>query len=105
CECICLRINSKGIKEMMLNSQLLVNASPVGMKESDPCVINPKFLHKNLCVFDIVYNNDTKLLRTCRKKGIKAVGGLSMLLYQGMRTFELWTGKRPPVEVMRKALQ
>jgi len=104
CECICLKINSKGIKEMVLNSQLLVNATPVGMKGTDPVVINPSLLHKGLCVFDLVYNRDTKLLRISRQKGIRATGGLNMLLYQGARSFELWTGKRAPAEIMRKAL-
>lgn len=104
CECIALRINSRGIQDMLLNSQLLVNATPRGMKDSDPAAVNPDFLHRGLCVFDLVYNRDTKLLRAARQKGIKAAGGLNMLLYQGARAFELWTGKRAPIEVMKKAL-
>ncbi len=104
CECVCLKMNSKGIKEMVWNSQLLINATPVGMKDSDPAVIDASLLHKGLRVFDIIYNKETKLLKTCRQKGIKAQGGLNMLLYQGVRAFELWTAKRPPVAVMKKAI-
>lgn len=104
-ECIALKIDSPGIREMILNSQLLVNASPVGMKDKDPVVINPEFLHRGLCVFDLVYNKDTKLIKIAKDLNLKATGGLNMLLYQGARAFELWTGKRAPVKVMRKTLK
>ena len=104
CECIALKMNSPGIREMILNSSLLVNATPCGMHGSDPISVKADFLHKGLCVFDLVYNRETKLLKAARQKGIKAAGGLKMLLYQGAKAFELWTGKRAPVEIMRKAL-
>jgi len=44
------------------------------------------------------------LLQQASKKGCKTLNGLGMLLWQGVFAFELWTGKKPPVEVMRKAL-
>lgn len=104
CECIALKINSPGLSEMILNSSLLVNATPCGMHDGDPISVKADFLHKGLCVFDLVYNRETKLLKAARQKGIKAAGGLNMLLYQGAKAFELWTGKRAPVKVMQKAL-
>ncbi|MBI4335132.1 MAG: shikimate dehydrogenase [Candidatus Omnitrophica bacterium] len=103
CECIALRPNSPGFKEMILNSRLLVNATPRGMREGDPISVKAEYLHKALCVFDLIYNRETKLVRAARKNGIKTTGGLNMLLYQGARAFELWTGKRAPIGVMRKA--
>lgn len=104
CECIALKLNSPGMREMILNAQLLVNATPCGMHSGDPVSIKAEFLHKGLCVFDLVYNRQTKLLKSAKQKGIRAAGGLNMLLYQGARAFELWTEKRAPVDVMRKAL-
>jgi len=104
CECFALQSGSMAIWDIILNADLLINASPCGMKDKDPLVVNPALLHKGLRVFDLVYNRDTKLLKACRNKGIKATGGLNMLLYQGARAFELWTGKKPPVGVMKKAL-
>jgi len=104
CECIALKTNSPGIPEMILNSQLLVNATYVGMKDKDPIAINSEYLHEGSRVFDLVYSRETKLLRACHKAGIRAAGGLNMLLYQGAKAFELWTGKRAPVETMRKEL-
>jgi len=105
CACLALPCGSPGIKEMILNSQLLVNATPCGMKDADPAAIDPKLLHKGLAVFDLVYNKNTKLIKAAKRMGLRASGGLDMLLYQGARAFELWTGKKAPVEVMRKALK
>jgi len=104
CECIALRINSRGIPDMILNSQLLVNATPCGMKENDASPVNTAYLHEHLSVFDLVYNRKTKLIKIAGQKGLKASSGLNMLLFQGAKAFELWTGRRAPVEVMRKTL-
>ena len=46
----------------------------------------------------------TPLLRAARDAGCRTANGLGMLLYQGVRAFEIWTGKPAPVEVMRRAL-
>jgi len=87
------------------NSDLLVNASPMGMKESDHCSIDEKSLHKNLLVYDLIYTpQETKLLGLAEKCGAKTSNGLGMLLYQGMIAFEIWTGREAPKEIMQKAL-
>jgi len=88
----------------VVDADLLVNASPVGMKKTDPLPINEKLLYKDLAVFDIVYNTQTSLVKVAKENGLKACGGLGMLLYQGVLAFEIWTGKSAPVEVMRDAL-
>ena len=86
-------------------SDLLVNETPIGMKESDPILVDEKFIHKDLLVYDLIYNPaETKLLRLAREKGARVSNGLGMLLYQGMLAFEIWTGQIAPKEVMRKAL-
>jgi shikimate dehydrogenase len=54
---------------------------------------------------DLVYNPaDTMFLKAAKAGGCEIVYGSDMLLYQGVRQFELWTGRDAPVEVMRKAL-
>ncbi len=86
-------------------SDLLVNATPIGMKESDPCLVDEKFIHKDLLVYDLIYNPaETRLLRLAKEKGARVSNGLGMLLYQGMLAFEIWTGQIAPKEVMRNAL-
>ncbi len=95
--------NKGRIKKAISNSELLINATPVGMKKAKH-VINPKFLHKNLFVYDVVYNRKTELLKEAKKRKLRCLGGLEMLIYQGAKAFEIWTGKKAPIDVMRKAL-
>ncbi|MFC1621527.1 shikimate dehydrogenase family protein [Candidatus Omnitrophota bacterium] len=94
-------ISAGEISSVINDCQLLVNASPIGMKEGDNSPVDRKLLHKDLFVYDVVYNIETDLVRAAKPR---AVGGLGMLLYQGVHAFEFWTGKRAPVEVMKKAL-
>lgn len=93
------------IDEEVLDADLLVNASPVGMHKADPSIVDAGALHKGLAVYDIVYNPPaTPLLKAAKKRGIKAANGLGMLLYQGVLSFGLFTGRKAPVPVMRSAL-
>ena len=86
-------------------ADLLVNATPVGLKESDPAVIDVALPGKDTLVYDLIYNpRETKLLKLAKDRGLRVSNGLGMLLYQGMLTFEIWTGRPAPKEVMRKAL-
>lgn len=102
----CISTYVSSVEELDIeNTDLLVNATPVGMKKNDPCLIDGDKLHKKLLVYDLVYNPpETKLLSLARKKGARVSNGLGMLLYQGIRSFEIWTDKKAPPEVMRQAL-
>jgi len=99
-------IPAGSIEELKIkNCSLLVNATPIGMKENDPCLIDAKLLHKHMLVYDLIYNPaETKLLKLARKKGARTSNGLGMLLHQGMLAFEIWTGKEAPAEIMKDAL-
>ncbi|MDD5167041.1 MAG: shikimate dehydrogenase, partial [Candidatus Omnitrophica bacterium] len=99
-------IPNKDIPDFIESCDLLVNATPCGMEENDPCVVDEKIIRRNLAVFDLIYNpKETKLLKIAREKGAAAINGLGMLLYQGARAFEFWTGKKAPIEEMREALK
>lgn len=86
---------------------LLVNATPVGMKEGDPSVIDKELFKGNdkLYVYDVVYNRETQLVKDAREAKRPAEGGKGMLLYQGGAAFNHWTNVPAPIEVMRKALE
>lgn len=59
-----------------------------------------------LTVYDTVYRPaNTALMRQCIARGGRAIGGLGMLARQGARSFEIWTGVAPPVDVMLRAAQ
>jgi shikimate dehydrogenase len=88
------------------HKDLLVNTSPIGMHKEDPCLIKPADLHEGLFVYDLVYNPArTKLLALAEGAGIRCSNGLGMLLYQGVISLKYFTGRMPPVEIMRKALE
>ncbi len=99
-------VNEENLAEGMKDSELLINATPIGMKESDPLPIDKEMLHPGLRIYDLVYNRPvTALVREANMKKLHAVTGLGMLLYQGAIAFEIWTGKKAPIDVMRKALR
>lgn len=83
---------------------LLVNATPVGSRPdvaSSP--VRGEALDGRL-VYDLVYDPmETVLLRDARRRGCATIGGLDMLVAQGARQFEWWTGRPAPVELMRAA--
>lgn len=99
-------VRPEKIGEAIENSDLLINATPMGMSESDPSPVDRKFLRPGLYVYDLVYNRPaTALVKEAKRSRCHAVTGLGMLLYQGAIAFEIWTGKKAPVEVMKRALK
>ena len=75
------------------------------MDGKNPLDLPLELLPKDSLVYDLVYKPMiTHLVETARNLGYKAESGLGMLLYQGVEAFEIWTGEKAPVEVMRKAL-
>jgi shikimate dehydrogenase len=89
-----------------ISGDILINATSVGMVpgiENSP--VADSVLPQFQVVMDIVYAPlKTRLLATAEKAGCKIVNGLEMLLYQGVAQFEMWTGKKAPVDIMRQAL-
>ena len=98
-------LTPSAIQENLRDCDILINATSVGMKpNANQSVIAPEWLKPNLAVMDIVYNPiETKLAKDAKSAGAKVVSGVEMLIYQGAASFEIWTGKSAPVEVMRKA--
>ncbi len=91
--------------EQVAEMDIIINATPIGMNE-DKSPINKKFLNKKQIVFDIVYQpKETKLIKDAKSKGAKIIYGYEMLLYQGVVQFELYTGMKAPVNVMRRRLE
>jgi len=85
---------------------LLVNCTSVGMKDSSGEGKSPLgigLIPKRALVYDVVYNPlETPLLAAAKKAGARTLGGLPMLVYQGAASFELWTGKSAPIDIMMR---
>lgn len=96
-------IYSDNIPDVLKKCDLLVNATPVGM-DDDNSPVEKAYFHEGLRVYDLVYNRTTRLVKEALACDLRATSGLNMLLYQGATSFELWTGQKPPLEIMRQAL-
>jgi shikimate dehydrogenase len=87
---------------------IVVNCTPVGMfpnGDQSPWPEDAPFPSRAV-LYDLVYNPPvTRLMRQAQAAGAQAFGGLGMLVHQGARSFEIWTGERPPLEIMLQAAQ
>lgn len=80
---------------------LVINATSAGLKPTDPEPIDLGCLPGRPSVFDMIYNPpQTPLLRSARARGLDCTNGLSMLIYQGVRSLEIWSGSAVPVNAM-----
>ncbi len=86
-------------------ADIIINCSSGGMEGNTPLEIPLEEFGGEFGVYDLVYKpRETPLVARARELGIKAESGIDMLLYQGAKSFEIWTGKEAPIETMKKAL-
>ncbi len=83
---------------------MIVNCSPIGMYEEEKYPIDLTKIRSEQVIFDVVYTKETQLECVGRERGCTIVPGLDMLIGQGMRAFEVWTGQKPSYESMRYSL-
>lgn len=91
------------------NLSILVNCTPLGMRGNsmDQMPIT-KFdiakMSKNAIVYDVIYNPlKTLFLKTAEEVGLETISGLDMLIHQGAKALEIWTGKTPDFQAMKIA--
>lgn len=97
-----------GWAEALGSVALMVQTTSIGMHpntgEFPPVPFN--LLNRGHVVVDLIYNpGRTAFMKLCEAVGCRVFNGIGMLLHQGVMAFELWTGRTPPVDVMREALQ
>ena len=87
-------------------ARVLINVTSVGLQGEDlPAQLELDGVEPEL-VADVVYGSEpTALCRWAEQRGARVVDGLEMLLRQGARSFERWTGQAAPLEAMRRALR
>ncbi len=84
---------------------LVINATSAGLKPEDPLPLNLKSIARPAGVYDMIYNPpETALLAQARALGIPCANGLGMLVHQGARALEIWSGAAVPVDAMRAAV-
>lgn len=100
-----MTIDQDALQEYAVDADCLINASPLGLKRTDPLPIPAELIERKHLIYDLVYNPpETALLKVAKKRGAERLSGLGMLLYQGVIAFEIWTRKKAPVLIMKNAL-
>lgn len=94
------------IEETLAQADLIVHASPLGMKSEDAPVLHPSLLRSTHLVYDMVYrgSGETPLITSAKAAGAKTCDGLLLLLHQGAISFGHWFGGPVPLDAMRKGL-
>ncbi len=93
------------IRFQIAHLDLVVNATPVGLNQSNPSPIPARLLAPHLMVYDTVYREGrTPFVSAAIEAGARAANGLAMLLYQGALAFEVWFEREAPIQAMREAL-
>ena len=105
CKCKCCSIDDNNkLKEFISASMVAVQGTSLGLKTDDALPIDPALLeNSDICYYDTIYKK-TPLLQAAHGCGLSTADGRTMLLHQGAKSFELWTGEKPPLEEMRCAL-
>ena len=91
------------LSSLLPEAELLVDATPRGLRD-EPVDPGLSLLRPDAVVIDLVVRGVTPIVAAARARGLRAEAGATMLLHQGVRAFELWTGRTPPIDVMRAAL-
>ena len=99
-----LSLDDRNMAKALDGADILINTTSVGMiPDTESTPVPAGRLKPGLVVYDIVYNPiKTRLLREAAAAGAEIIGGLDMLVWQGVLAFEKWTGRKAPVDLMRE---
>jgi shikimate dehydrogenase len=101
-------LTPSALGELAAAATLLVNATTLGLEpaaEESPWPAG-LLLPAHLAVLDLVYRpHRTRLLAQAEAAGAQPISGLGMLIHQAAQAFEIWTGEKAPIEVMRQACE
>ena len=96
-------VDVKDLPISIAESDLIVNATPLGTKEGDKLPFSPEDLKQPVVLYDLVYAHETEIVKKAKEKGIVSSNGLGMLINQAAVAFNIWTGK--PIEEIKKVMQ
>jgi shikimate dehydrogenase len=99
-------VKAKALDQASMNSDadLIINTTSVGLEDDEMPWDEFVSFRPGQVVYDLIYNKKTKLLKHAERGGAKAINGLGMLIHQGALAFSIWTGEKPPVDLMKQAL-
>jgi shikimate dehydrogenase len=98
-------LDETALRFQIANVDLVVNATPLGLKRVDAAPISARLLAPHLMIYDTIYSNgQTAFVSAAIEAGARAATGLSMLLHQGALALEIWFNRKAPLDAMRAAL-
>jgi shikimate dehydrogenase len=101
-----IRWDDPSLRRQLGRTDLVVNATTIGLHQSDPSPLSHGLLAPHLMVYDLLYKKTpTRLLAAAAEAGARGANGLTMLLHQGALAFELWFDRPAPLAAMRRALE
>jgi shikimate dehydrogenase len=101
-----IALDEAALRFQIANTDLVVNATPLGLSRNDPLPVPARFLEPHLMVYDTVYTTGaTAFAASAIEAGARAANGQSMLLHQGALAFEIWFDRPAPIDKMRVALR
>jgi shikimate dehydrogenase len=105
-EFLSLALTADEIRRVIDEVDLMVNATSVGLKDGDSLGLGADLFSPRLRVYDTIYRPaETEFLQIAGGAGAQVANGLGMLLHQGAKSFEIWTKRKAPLAVMRRALR
>jgi shikimate dehydrogenase len=97
--------NDPSLRRQLGRTDLVVNATTIGLQQSDASPLAHGLIAPHLMVYDLLYKKTpTRLLAAAAEAGARGANGLTMLLHQGALAFELWFDRPAPLAAMRRAL-
>ena len=100
----CNNVDIDNVQKVAANSHLIVNTIPTGANNKTG-IIDHEHISKGSIVYDVVYKPiTTRLLEEAKRAQAQVVYGYEMLIEQGAKAFEIWTGMNAPRNAMKKAL-
>ncbi len=101
-----IAFEESALREQLGRTDLVINATSLGMKRTDPRLVPAALLTPDLMVYDMIYRPAvTRLLEDAQNANARTANGLSLLLHQGALSLEIWLNRPAPLDVMRRALE
>ncbi len=101
----CRFFQPEGAPDRPGTGAILINATSLGLKATDPSPVDPAWLRPDLVVYDTTYGARNALAAACAAAAAPYADGLAMLAWQGARSLEIWTGRPAPAATMRRAAE
>jgi shikimate dehydrogenase len=101
------RVRFRGLADAPADADagaIFINATSLGLKADDPSPIPVDYLQEGTVVYDSTYGARNRLADACAGAGVAYCDGISMLVWQGVRSLEIWTGQPVPAACMRRAV-